>query len=135
MEKDVLASFLDPAGSGYDEGPCRIVKIPGVPVRRLDDLSGAIPRLRSSRRMLRKIDTQGFDPQVLDGARGILDRVVALPIETPMAQMDDVAPGLLDVLDAARERGFHPAAFAPSFIAEDRIVDVDILFMNADFAT
>lgn len=134
MELDVLASFLAPVQSEIEITQNRVVGTEEVPVRRLDDLTGEIPLLARSRRMLLKIDTQGFDLQVLAGAEGLLDRVVAVLVETPFARIYDGAPSYVEVFDALRAKGFHPSAFAASGIHKDRIIDVDALFVNAAFA-
>ena len=47
-----------------------------VPLRRLDEVAG--PYLRPDDRVFLKIDAQGYDAEVLAGARGLIDRLTRL---------------------------------------------------------
>lgn len=56
-----------------------------VPVRRLDGVGGEF--LRPGDRVYLKIDTQGFEREVLEGATGIMENVVALQVELSFREL------------------------------------------------
>jgi FkbM family methyltransferase len=57
-----------------------------VPMRRLDDL---LPALNPSRRILFKLDVQGYESQVLAGAPGVLSRALAVQLEMSIVPLYD----------------------------------------------
>ena len=82
-EESVYASFLPLNDRGRAQLGEHSLSEETVTVRRLDEATGPVLPL-SARRMLLKIDTQGFDLEVFAGASGLLERVVALQVELPM---------------------------------------------------
>src|SRR5690606_5024790 len=56
-----------------------------VAVRRLDGVAGEF--LRPGDRVYLKIDTQGFEREVLEGATGIMESVVALQVELSFREL------------------------------------------------
>ena len=93
-----FTSFLKPiaveryAGSATDH-------VEQVEVRRLDEVA-------SGSRIFLKTDTQGFDLEVIEGARGVLDRVVALQVELSVTPLYEGAPDWIAALSTLRELGF-----------------------------
>lgn len=87
-----------------------------VPLRRLDSVAGEF--LTGSRRVLLKIDTQGYEDRVLAGAAGVLDRVTA--IQTELSLVPLYAGQLL--FDEMRRRiellGFELFAVFPGYVDE-----------------
>jgi FkbM family methyltransferase len=69
----MLQSHLDAAAGSHT------VDSETVPVIRLDDVAGAY--LRGSKAAMMKVDTQGFEWEVLDGASETLGRVSAVQLE------------------------------------------------------
>jgi FkbM family methyltransferase len=87
-----------------------------VPLKRLDGVAGGY--LGDSRRVLLKIDTQGYEDRVLAGAAGLLDRVAA--IQTELSLVPLYAGQLL--FDEMRRRiellGFELFAVFPGYVDE-----------------
>jgi FkbM family methyltransferase len=87
-----------------------------VPLKRLDGVAGEF--LAGSRRVLLKIDTQGYEDRVLAGAAGLLDRVAA--IQTELSLVPLYAGQLL--FDEMRRRiellGFELFAVFPGYVDE-----------------
>lgn len=79
------------------------VALETVSVRRLDNV---LPELTDARRLLLKIDTQGFDLEVIRGATGILDRVVAIQTELSFQRLYQGQPGWRETLDELEMHGF-----------------------------
>jgi len=81
------------------------------PMRRLDDAleeSGF-----DCRKPLLKIDVQGFEDKVLDGAPETLKRAEALFLEVSLQPMYEQDTPYLEMLERLRELGFHAVFFTP----------------------
>jgi len=87
-----------------------------VPVRRLDGVAGEY--IAGARRVLLKIDTQGYEDRVLTGAAGVLDRIMA--IQTELSLVPLYAGQVL--FDEMRRRieaqGFELHAVFPGYVDE-----------------
>jgi FkbM family methyltransferase len=67
-----------------------------VPVERLDAMA---PKLLPPTGMLfLKVDTQGYEMEVLKGATGLLDRAVAIQLELSLVSLYEGAPTYLDMI-------------------------------------
>jgi FkbM family methyltransferase len=100
-----------------------------VEVRRLDGLIDAVATPES--RIFLKTDTQGYDMQVMRGAAGCLDRILAIQIELPVREVYRGAGRYLDGLHELTDMGFEPTAFFP--VQRDRtlrIVNVDAVMIR-----
>jgi FkbM family methyltransferase len=76
-----------------------------VPVRRLDDVR--MPGLDAARRLFIKIDTQGFELPVLEGAGRTLERCVALQLELSLRPLYQGQALWQELLQWLGERGFE----------------------------
>jgi FkbM family methyltransferase len=101
-----------------------------VQLSRLDTLTqsylqpGIVPFL--------KIDTQGYEDRVLDGAKELLDRVIGLQLELSFAPLYE-GQQLFDVLvERLREMGFSIWAIWPGFCDphSGRMLQVDVTFFR-----
>jgi FkbM family methyltransferase len=102
-----FTSFLEPNAFSVEHfGGSRVAHTEDVPVRRLDEVFHP-----GGRRVLLKTDTQGWDLEVIAGAAGILDAVLAVQVELSLQPLYEGAPGWLDALATLRELGFRPAQF------------------------
>jgi FkbM family methyltransferase len=100
-----FTSFLAPTSFSVDRfGGSAVAHDETVPVRRLD----AVVEPRG--RMLLKTDTQGWDLEVIAGASGILDAVVALQVELAVRPLYEGATGWLEALAALKGLGFRPVS-------------------------
>jgi FkbM family methyltransferase len=96
-----------------------------VEVKRLDSL---LPRLVSDLRgknVYLKIDTQGHDLQVFEGAEGIFPQVRALQVELPSLQLYEGVPPMEDALMRYRADGFLPTGFFPVSWDGDQVTVVE----------
>jgi FkbM family methyltransferase len=120
-------AFSEAAGRLYPD--LSVARTEEVPVRRLDGfLAEATAHLRDPRLFL-KMDTQGHDLAVLEGARGALGSVLALQSEASVEPLYEGVPALPDFLARLRDLGFRPSGFFP--VARDaddlRLVEVDVV--------
>jgi FkbM family methyltransferase len=98
-----------------------------VSVVRLDAEIGAeVPTLL-------KIDTQGFDLDVLSGATGIMQSIRAILIELPVRTIYDGAPNLLTMVSELRSLGYEIAGLFPLSLDRDRlrVIEFDGVFLQA----
>jgi len=87
-----------------------------VPLRRLDGVAGQY--LTGVRRVLLKIDTQGYEDHVLTGAAGVLDRIAAIQTELTLVPLYS-GQRLLDEMRARIEAmGFELFAIFPGYVDE-----------------
>ncbi len=103
-----------------------------VEVRRLDDVLGECVPAGASRILL-KIDTQGWDLEVIEGARGSLPRVVALQFEVSVNPIYHGMPDYLDALRTVAELGFVLSDLVP-IVRDQRhhVVEFDCVMVRPD---
>ena len=94
-------------GSGY-------VAKETVSLKRLDDIAGEF--LVDSRRVLLKIDTQGYEGRVLAGATNLLDNVTAIQAELSLVPLYAGQPLFDEVREKIEAQGFVLYAVFPGFI-------------------
>lgn len=102
LATDALA--FDPAAAVVDS-----VK---VDVRRLDELMANLTPKRRQRFL--KLDVQGFEREVLDGAGDTLAGFVGVQLELPVEQLYDGVWSLEEAIADMRRRGFVVAQMTPT---------------------
>jgi FkbM family methyltransferase len=109
----------------------RYVRQERVPLRRLDDIAAA--HFTEDARVLLKIDTQGFEDKVLEGAAGILPRVRAIQVELSLAPLYAGQKLLPEMLGQLRQLGFEPWAMWPAFVepATGRSLQIEAVFARS----
>lgn len=115
-------SFLAPSGYGTRLKP-RLFEPAGeatVEVVRLDEVFEEL--VGPGRSVLLKVDTQGWDFEVLKGAEVSLERVVALQIELALRHTYEGQPDYLALLAWLRERSFEPTGIFPFFFDKEGFV-------------
>jgi FkbM family methyltransferase len=95
---------LSEAGERYDSRSA-ITRTIEVEVSTVDDLLGGL----ASDRPFLKIDTQGFEPQVLAGAARTLDRCVGLLLELPVDRLYETSWTFAQAVAHLERLGFVPA--------------------------
>lgn len=115
MCRDTLSSFLDP--DNRESSPRlsehnSVAQVAQVEVKRLADVWPDIEnRYGSQIRPYLKMDTQGFDLQVMEGARPVLSRIVALQTELLLRPLYEGAPSYTEALKSFEAFGFDVAGF------------------------
>lgn len=117
----------------YEE-KSKIINKATVQVRTLDDYEPLFAELLVSHPYL-KLDTQGFDLEVLMGASSLLPNVCALQTEASVRAIYDGMPDYRETLDYLSKSGF---ALSHSFpVCHDRalrLVEFDCVAVNSSFA-
>ena len=99
----------------------------------MDTLDNFLARGELARpaRFLLKMDTQGYDLQVFEGAENSLDRIVGLLSELSLLPIYAQAPHYLDVLRLYEAKGFVPSGLYPVSRNEDlSVIEMDCVLIN-----
>jgi FkbM family methyltransferase len=130
----LFSSFLEPSEYSLARAPeeSTVVAETDVPMRRLDSWWAAEADGVGRERVFLKVDTQGCDLEVLEGAVGVLDRVHGLQVEGSFRHLYEGAPHCLDTLAFLSRAGFEPTGIFP--VVRDsmlRLIEVDCVLVRA----
>jgi FkbM family methyltransferase len=108
----------------------RVVGRETVPIRRLDDL--ADDYVMADDRVFLKIDTQGFEAQVLAGARRLLPELRGVQLEMSLVRCYEGERDFRDLIDDLADAGFRPFLFIPGYFERKlaRQLQIDGVFMR-----
>lgn len=136
-ESPGLSSFLSPTneavkdfwdGSSIVERQLVSIDTLDNFVRRLD--GGVLPGPT-----FLKIDTQGYDLEVLKGAEKTLETVRALQLEVSVRPIYEGMPGFREVLDYLMDRGYALSAMFPvNHDQSQRLIEFDCVLVNERYA-
>ncbi len=113
----------------------RIVRQEEVPVFRIDTILPRYIKDPGNAHFLFKIDTQGFEKQVIDGGPDTLAQAKGLKIEIPLyAIYDNTEFQFYDIMNLARHHGFRPYSFHIEGVDLNtgRVNTIDGLFFRED---
>jgi FkbM family methyltransferase len=122
----VFSSFHQPNDYALGEFGSRAVvdHVERVVVRRLDRVLPEI--VEPGKRIFLKMDTQGWDLEVLRGASGVLGDVKAIQSEVSVVPIYGRMPSLQASLDHFRQLGFSLAGLFPvTYDSSNRVVEFD----------
>jgi FkbM family methyltransferase len=103
-----------------------------VPIARLDDLFDQIVSGIEEPRVYLKLDTQGYDLEVLKGATQSLPRIVAMQSEVSFLPIYEGMPGFAEAIAHLRECGFDVSGLFPVTLDEHlRAVEFDCVAVRA----
>ena len=108
-----LTSAHSPSEFGARNPRMQVIGTEQADVRRLGDVWDSLDPAMSSRRVFLKVDTQGSDLDVLEGAQAVLPQIVGLQIETPIRRLYADVPSFGEHVDRLSQRGFHVTGFFP----------------------
>ena len=101
-----------------------------VSMSRLDSI--ALPYLSGKDSVYLKIDTQGFERQVLNGAVGILPRICGVQLELSLTPLYKGETSFRDMLDHMTVLGYELHGLTPAFTdaTSGRLLQVDGVFFK-----
>jgi FkbM family methyltransferase len=113
-DETVFSSFLTPSEDSQPRFPGnRVARTEEVEVRRMDSVFDDLIEEIPSPRVYVKLDTQGFDTEVLRGAESVLDRVLALQTEISFQPIYNDMCGFASSITEFQARGFEVVDFTP----------------------
>jgi FkbM family methyltransferase len=102
-----------------------------IEVRPLDEIAASHPVLGRAERALLKSDTQGFDLEVLRGARAFLARTMVIQVELSVLPVYANAPHYLDVINELQSLGFDLSGMFPVTLDPHlRVIEFDGIFVR-----
>jgi hypothetical protein len=107
-----LLTLKDDAEQAYELDHSRRTEIQ-IQLRRLDEVLPELLAGRDGARVFLKMDTQGHDVNVLNGASGVMQRITAMQSEVPAVEIYEGMPSLSQALETYRGYGFVPVGFYP----------------------
>jgi FkbM family methyltransferase len=111
-EETVFSSFLTPREESQIRFPTnRLERKEEVDVRRLDRILETCLMDISSPRIYLKLDTQGFDLSVVEGAETILPRILALQTEVALSSIYQGMHSFGESIDRLQAAGFEVIDF------------------------
>jgi FkbM family methyltransferase len=130
-ELSVFSSFLTPKAEAPRNAPWffsknRMERKEEVAVRRLDDVLEACLVGITSPRIYLKMDTQGFDLEVVRGAESVLPSILALQTEVSFKSIYDQMPGFMESIQELQVRGFDVTDFLPVTSAVDQLSAIEM---------
>lgn len=119
------AELLRMFANASPRGACR------VPVRRLDDVLDQVLGGPAGALFL-KVDTQGFEDAVLDGATRSLDRIDGVQVEMSLTPLYDGEADWIELARRLAAHGFEPALIEPVVFdpRTHRMLQIDGVFLK-----
>jgi FkbM family methyltransferase len=110
----VSSSILPMRAAHFDAAPqSKYIDQRIVDIERLDEL--AAPLLPPNGQLLLKIDTQGYELEVLKGASGLLNRIAAIQLELSLVPLYDGAPEFAEAISYVQSLGYELFGIIPGF--------------------
>jgi FkbM family methyltransferase len=108
----------------------RVVGRETVPIRRLDGV--VEDYVRADDGVFLKIDTQGYEAQVLAGARRLLPRLRGVQVEMSLVRCYEGERDFRELIDDLADAGFRPFLFIPGYFERKlaRQLQLDGVFMR-----
>ncbi|MGC1463599.1 MAG: FkbM family methyltransferase [Terracidiphilus sp.] len=126
-ELSVFSSILNmTSAAGLHDSRMAVDHIEEVPIRTLDEVTAGL-----SGRILLKIDTQGYERQVIEGGQQTVRRSLGILMELPIIHVYEGEWSFHEALKFMAGKGFVPAQIQPvGFHGKDNVsaVEFDCLF-------
>lgn len=126
-----VSSFFAPTeeySDSYAGG--RVERIEDVEVVRLDAI---FADLKAGTHVFLKVDTQGYDERVVEGASGCMDHIVGIQIEMSVMPIYVGAPNYINTFGLMEALGFRPSGIFPVVRDEKlRVYEFDGVFVRAE---
>jgi FkbM family methyltransferase len=127
VDHNVLSSFLTPRPDSLERFPRnRVERTETVAIRRLDDVIEECTAGIESPRIYLKMDTRGFDLEVMKGAESTLRKVLALQTEVSFKNIYEGMPGFMDSIREFQAREFEVVGFLPVTSDTDQLRAIEM---------
>lgn len=124
-----LSSFLEagPPVTASEGAAIALERRERVVVRRLDSVFAECVAGLAEPSVFLKMDTQGWDHEVLRGAEASLPRIVGLQSEVSVLPLYEGMTSYLDAIRELHELGFDLTGVYPVAYADLRVVELDVV--------
>ena len=136
MKEDQFSSFLHPTTKNIDSFVDNniIDRTETISLRKLDNVLNELDLINSKSNIYLKLDTQGYDLEVIKGAQNSLSRISILQTELSVINIYDDMPKMNYVIDKLRDIGFEIAGLFPISTDKNyRVIEFDGIFVNKSF--
>jgi FkbM family methyltransferase len=129
-ESDMSSILPQSALLGEVSPSSRITRREPAPLHRLDAVAGSY--LRPGDRAFLKIDTQGYEPQVLAGAGALIERLLGIQLEMSLVPIYQGERDFRTTFDQLTAAGFEPYLLLPGYFERKlaRQLQLDGVFMR-----
>jgi FkbM family methyltransferase len=129
-----FSSFLAPNRYSLERfgGFSEVVRAEAVEMRRLEGIFDACTSVVGDARVFLKLDTQGYDLRILEGARPCLSRILALQSELSLKPIYEGMTGYTEAMSSLNRMGFDVTGVFP-VLRDDRmrIVELDTVMVRS----
>jgi FkbM family methyltransferase len=129
------SSFLSPSAYGLETNPdIAAERTETVQIRTLDEVFAEATGMLTEPRVYLKMDTQGFDLEVIRGAKACLPQIVALQSELTLQPLyEEMSTSWVSALEEFRGAGFELSAmFAGYRDPQLRLSEMDCVMVRSD---
>ncbi len=133
MKSDQFSSFLEPDNAAVPgfAGLNEAAHVETVEIRTLDQVMPELQAAMGFQRPYLKLDTQGFDLEVLCGGLTMLPWIPALQTEASVIGIYKDMPSYVDTIRFLNERGFEISGLYPISRDESlRLIEFDCVMVN-----
>jgi FkbM family methyltransferase len=137
MDGDQFSSLLSLNSYGRTQFPTqtRVARTERVNVVRLDSIMDAITEGLDEPKIFLKIDTQGYDLEVVEGAAGCIGSILGLQSEIALRPIYEKMPNYLTSLTKLNELGFSITSLVPVSRDSDlRVIEFDCFLVRTELA-
>jgi FkbM family methyltransferase len=129
-----LSSFRAANGYAASEfpGESDVARVEQVRIRTLDGCVREVLDGLPQERVYMKLDTQGWDLEVLRGAAGLTGRLIGIQLEASVLPIYEQQPSFTQTIETVRALGFDlTGIYAVNSDSLGRLIEVDCVFLNA----
>jgi len=130
-ENTLSSSVLDMLPEHVQSAPeSRYVGKEIVKIRRLDTVFGEIVKDESN--VFLKIDVQGFEKKVLEGASEVLRKIIGIQMELSLVPLYQAETTLIPMLELMRDMNYELVGIEPGFTHPEsgRLLQADCIFIR-----
>lgn len=133
MKRNVFSSFLNPDNSVVPEFQDwnAVDHKERVEVRTLDSIMDTLKKKHRIQNIFLKMDTQGYDLEVVKGAEATLPQICALQTEVSLRRIYQNMPHFIDAYQMLNGKGFDITGMYP--VSRDpllRVIEYDCIMVN-----
>jgi FkbM family methyltransferase len=137
MKNSEFSSFLQPSDSATARfaGMNSVSEQVTVPVETLDNVLPILAARYGARHLYLKLDTQGFDLEVIKGGIRVLSGLEAVQVEASVIPIYEHAPDYVTEISTLQRHGFEPSGFYPNNDGHfPRLIEFDCIMIAKRYA-